>query len=107
MNLNAFQFKVLVIPSMQDNHKSLFVVLGLQNVLNCGNNMGNCDHSCIIHLEVGNQVMNQSLVSIPANKIRLLINMLYCTHVGQENDKTFNPFSTRIMPLRRPEGEIT
>ncbi len=34
MNLNVFQFKVLVIPSMQDNHKSLFVVLGLQNVLN-------------------------------------------------------------------------
>jgi hypothetical protein len=62
MNLNVFQSKVLIIPSMQDNHKLLFVVLGLQNVLNCGKNMGNCDHSCIIHLEVGKQVMNQSLV---------------------------------------------
>ena len=107
MNLDVFQFKVLVIPSMQDNHKLLFVVLGLQNVLNCGKNMGNCDHSCIIHLEVGKQVMNQSLVSITANKIRLLMNMLYRTHVGQENDKTLNPFSTRMMPLRWPEGEIT
>jgi hypothetical protein len=107
MNLNVFQIKVLIIPSIQDNHKSLFVVLGLQNVLNCGKNMGNCDHSCIIHLEVGKQVMNQSLVSITANKIMLLMNMLYCTHAGQENDKTLNPFSTRMMPLRRPEGEIT
>jgi hypothetical protein len=102
-----FQFKVLVIPSMQDNHKSLFVVLGLQNVLNCGKNMGNHDHSCIIHLEVRKQVINQSLVSITANKIRLLMNVLHCTHVGQENDKTLNPFSTRMMPSRRPEGEIT
>jgi hypothetical protein len=99
MNLNVFQFNVLIIPSMQNNHKSLFVVLGLQNVLNCGKNMGNYDHSCIIHLEVGKQVMNQSLVSITANKIRLLMNMLYRTHVGQENDKTLNPFSTRMMPL--------
>ncbi len=107
MNLNVFQFKVLVIPSMQDNHMSLFVVLGLQNVLNCGKNMGNRDHLCIIHLEVGKQVMNQSLVSITANKIRLLMNMLYRTHFGQENDKTLNPFSTRMMPLRWPEGEIT
>jgi hypothetical protein len=98
INLNVFQFKVLVIPSMQDNRKSLFVVLGLQNVLNCGKNMGNCDHSCIIHLKVGEQFMNQSLVSITANKIRLLMNMLYRTQVGQENDKTLNPFSTRMMP---------
>ncbi len=107
MNLNVFQFKVLVIPSMQDNHKLLFVVLGLQNVLSCGKKIGNREHSCIIHLEVGKQVMNQSLVSITANKVRLLMNMLYRTHVGQENDKTLNPFSTRMMPLRWPEGEMT
>jgi hypothetical protein len=107
MNLNVFQCKVLVIPSMQDNHKSLFVVLGLQNVLNCGKNMGNHDYPCIIHLEVGKQVMNQSLVSITANKTRLLMNMLYCTHVGQKNNKTLNSFRTRMMPLRWPEGEIT
>ncbi len=68
MNLNIFQFKVLIIPSIQDNNKSLFVVLGLQNVLNYGKNIGNHDHSCIIHLEVGKQVMNQSLVSLTANK---------------------------------------
>jgi hypothetical protein len=107
MNVDVFQYKVLVIPSTQDNHRSLFVVLGLQDVLNYGKNIGNCDQSCIIHLEVGKQVMNQSLVSITKNKIRLLMNMLYCTQVGQENDKSVNPFSTRMMPLRRPEGEIT
>ncbi len=50
MNVDVFQYKVLVIPSMQDNHRSLFVVLGLQDVLNCGKNIGNCDQSCIIHL---------------------------------------------------------
>jgi hypothetical protein len=107
MNVDVFQYKVLVIPSMQDNHKSLYIVLGLQNVLNCGQNNSNCDHTCIILLEVGKQVTNQSLVSITANKIRLLMNMLYCTCIGQENDKTVNPLITRMMPLRRPEGENT
>jgi hypothetical protein len=51
--------------------------------------------------------MNQSLVSITTNKIRLLMDMLYCTQVGQENEKSGNLFSTRMMPLRQPEGEIT
>jgi hypothetical protein len=107
MNVDVFQYKVLVIPSTQDNHRSLLVVLGLQDVLNCGKHIGNHDQLCIIHLEVGKQVMNQSLVSITPNKIRLLMNMLYCTQVGQENDKSLNPFSTRMMPLRWPEGEVT
>jgi hypothetical protein len=105
MNVDVFQYKLLVIPSTQDNHKSLYVVVGLHNVLNCDKNNSNCDHTCIIHLEVGKQVINQSLVSITANKIRLLLTMLYCTRIGQENDKTVNPFSTRMMPLRRPGGE--
>ncbi len=30
MNLNVFQYKLLIIPSNQDNHKSLFVITGLQ-----------------------------------------------------------------------------
>ncbi len=107
MNVDVFQYKVLVIPSMQDNHRLLFVVLGLQDVLNSGTNIGNRDQLYIIHLEVGKQVMNQSLVSVTANKIRLLMNMLYRTQVGQENDKSVTLFSTRMMPLRRPEGEIT
>jgi hypothetical protein len=107
MNVDVFQYKLLVVPSTQDNHKSLYVVLGLQNVLDCGKNFGDCDHTCIIHLEVGKQVMNHCLVSITANKIRLLMNMLYQTCVGQDNDKTVNPFSTRLMPLRWPESEIS
>ncbi len=105
MNVDVFQYKFIVIPSTQDNHKSLYVVVGLHNVLNCDKNKSNFDHTCIIHLEVGRQVINQSLVSITANKSRLLLTMLYCTCVGQENNKTVNPFSTRMMPLRRPGGE--
>ncbi len=44
-DVDVFQFIILVISSMQDNHKSLFVVLDLQNVLNCGKNIGNHDYS--------------------------------------------------------------
>jgi hypothetical protein len=107
MNVDVFQYKVLIIPFTQDNHKSLYVVLGLQHVLNNGKNIGNCDQTCIIHLEFGKRVMNQSLVSITATKIRLLMNVFYRKRAGQENDKTVNPFSTRMMPLRWPDGEIT
>jgi hypothetical protein len=107
MNVDVFQYKVLVIPFTQDNHKSLYVVLGLQHVLNNGKNIGSCDWPCIIHLEVGKRVMNQSLVSITASKIRSLMNVLYRKRAGQENNKTVNPFSTRMMPWRRPDGEIT
>jgi hypothetical protein len=77
MNADVFQNKLLVIPSQQDNHKSLYVVLGLHNVLDCGKNIGDWDHTSIIHLEVGKQAINHSLVSVTANKIRLLMNMLY------------------------------
>ena len=101
-----FNINYLSFLPHKTKYKSLYVVLGLHNVLDCGKNIGDCDHTCIIHLEVGKQVMNHSLVSITTNKIRLLMNMLYRTHVGQENDKTVNPFSTRSMPLRRPESEI-
>ncbi len=76
-------------------------------MLDCGKNIGDYDHTCIIHLEVGKQVMNHSLVSITTNKIRLLMNMLYQTLVGQENDKTVISFSTRSMLLSRPESEIS
>jgi hypothetical protein len=43
MNVDVFQYKLLVIPSTQDNHKSLYVVLGLPNVLKCGKNIGDCE----------------------------------------------------------------
>ncbi len=62
MNVNVFQYKLLVIPSTQDKSQIVDVRLGLHNVLDCGKNIGDCDHTCIIHLEVGKQVMNHSLV---------------------------------------------
>jgi hypothetical protein len=33
IDLNVFQYKLLIIPLNQDNHKSLFVITGLQNVV--------------------------------------------------------------------------
>ena len=57
-----FNINYLSFLPHKTNHKSLYVVLGLHNVLDCGKNIGDCDHTCIIHLEVGKQVMNHSLV---------------------------------------------
>ena len=105
MNLDVFQYKLLIIPSNQDNHKSLFVVIGLQNVVKHGRRLGNGDHPCILHLESGKRQLNHSLANVTAHNIRLLLNKLYRSHVKAGNDITINPFSSRLMPLRRPKSK--
>jgi hypothetical protein len=105
MNLDVFQYKLLIIPSNQDNHKSLFVVTGLQNVVKHGRRLGIGDHPCILHLESGKRQLNHSLTIVAAHNIRLLLNKLYRSHVKAENDITVNPFSSRLMPLRRPKSK--
>jgi hypothetical protein len=105
MNLDVFQYKLLIIPSNQDNHKSLFVVTGLQNVVKHGRRLGIGDHPCILHLELGKRQLNHSLTNVTAHNIRLLLNKLYRSHVKAENDITVNPFSSRLMPLRRPKSK--
>ncbi len=107
MNLDMFQYKLLIIPSNQDNHKSLFVVTGLQNVVKHGHRLGIGDHPCILHLESGKRQLNHSLTNVTAHNIRLLLNKLYRSHVKAENDKAVNPFSSRLMPLRPlPPGDL-
>ena len=101
MNLDVFQYKLLIIPSNQDNHKSLFVVIGLQNVVKHGRRLGNGDHPYILHLESGKRQLNHSLANVTAHNIRLLLNKLYRSRINAINDKTVNPFSSRLMPLRR------
>jgi hypothetical protein len=105
MNLDVFQYKLLIIPSNQHNHKSLFVVMGLQNVVKHGRRLGNGDHPCILHLESGKRQLNHSLTNVTAHNIRLLLNKLYRSHVKAGNDITINPFSSRLMPLRRPKSK--
>ena len=101
MNLDVFQYKLLIIPSNQDNHKSLFVLIGLQNVVKHGRRLGNGDHPSILHLESGKRQLNHSLANVTAHNIRLLLNKLYRSRINAINDKTVNPFSSRLMPLRR------
>ncbi len=98
-----FNINYLSFLPHKTNYKLLYVVLGLHNVLDCVKNIGDCDHTCIIHLEVGKQVMNHSLIckQDQATYEHALLNTRWT-----KNDKTVNPFSTRSMPLRRPESEI-
>ena len=106
MNLDVFQYKLLFIPSNQDNHKSLFVVTGLQNVIINGHRLAMIgDYPCILHLKSGKRQVNQRLTNVTAHNIRLMLNKLYRSHVKAENDMTANPFSSRFMPLRRPKSK--
>jgi hypothetical protein len=105
MNLDVFQYKLLLIPLNQDNHKLLFVVTGLQNVVKNGCRLAIGDHPCILHLESGKRQLNHSLTNVTAQNIRLMLNKLYRSHVKAENDMTVNPFSSRLMPLRHPQSK--
>jgi hypothetical protein len=105
MNLNVFQCKLLIIPSNQDNHKSLFVITGLQNVVAYHHRLITSDNPCILHLEPGKNVLESSLAVQTANNIRLLLNKLYRSHVGSVNNKVVNAFTSKSMPLRRPKSK--
>jgi hypothetical protein len=63
MNLNVFQYKQLFIPPNQDNQKSIFVVIGLKNVGKHGQRLSTGEHPCILHLETGKSVLNNSLAA--------------------------------------------
>jgi hypothetical protein len=93
MDLDVFMYKLLIIPSNQDNQKSLFVITGLQNVVKHGSRLGIGDHLNIIHLESGKRELNYSLANVTAHNIRLLLNKLYKSRFNADNDKTVKPFS--------------
>jgi hypothetical protein len=105
MNLNVFQYKLLIIPSNQDNHKSLFVITGLQNVVAYCHRLITSDHPCILHLNPGKSMLESSLAVLTANNIRLLSNKLYRSHVDSDNNKVVNAFTSRSMLLRRPKSK--
>ena len=67
MNLDVSQYKLLFIPSNQDNHKSLFIVTGLQNVVKNGYRLAIGDHLCILHHELGKRQLNHSLANVTAH----------------------------------------
>ncbi len=105
MNLNVFQYKLLIIPSNQDNHKSLFVITDLQNVVAYRHRLVTADHPCILHLDPGKSMLESSLAVLTTNNIRLLLNKLHRSHVGSDNNKVVNAFTSRSMPLRRPKSK--
>jgi hypothetical protein len=107
MNLNVFQYKLLIIPSNQDNHKSLFVKTGLQNVVAYHHRLitSDSDHPCILHLGPGKSMLESSQAVLTADNIRLLLNKLYRSHVSSDNNKVVNAFTSRSMPLRRPKSK--
>jgi hypothetical protein len=105
MNLNVFQYKLLIIPSNQDNHKSLFVITGLQNVVAYCHRLITSDHPCILYLKPGRSVLESSLAVLTANNIRLLLNKLHRSHVCLVNNKVVDALISRSMPLRRPKSK--
>ena len=82
-----------------------YLLLPAYKMFKHGRRLGNGDHPCILHLEPGKRQLNHSPTNVTAHNIRLLLNKLYRSHVKAENDKTVNPFSSRLMPLRCPKSK--
>ncbi len=105
MNLNVFQYKLLIIPLNKDNCESLFVRTGLQSVVAYRHRLITSDHPCILHLEPGKSVLESSLAVLTTNNIGLLLNKLYRSHACSVDNKVVNAFTSRSMLLRWPKSK--
>jgi hypothetical protein len=106
MNLKVFDYKFLIIPLYHENHKTLFVVTGLQNTAAHDLRLITSDHLCILHLEPGKSILESCLVYVYANNIRLLLNKLYrCQFRSSDKNVFINPFTKRSMPLKKSKSE--
>jgi hypothetical protein len=105
MHLNVFQQKILFVPFKSGHQNSLFVVIGLKNVLKHGGKVGIGNQPCILHLEPGKGHLHQDCIFDLAGKSCDLMNTLWGSKQGADIDKVANPFSTRLLPLRQPKSE--
>ena len=107
MKLDVFQQKNLFVPYKTGEHKSLFVVIGLKNLLKHNGKVGSGDQPGIYHFEPCPclDYLHKAHICDVARRIRDLMNTLWRNERCGELDKIMNPFSARLLPLWQPRSE--
>jgi len=107
LNLDVFQQKILFVPYKSGKHKSLFVVIGLKNLLKHNGKVGIGNQPGIYHFESCpcHEYFHKEHICDVASRIRDLMNTLWRNEHGGELDKIMNTFSARLLPLWHPRSE--
>ncbi len=107
LNLDVFQQKNLFVPYKSGEHKSLFVVIGLKNLLKHNGKVGIGDQPGIYHFESCpcHEYFHKEHICDVASKICNLMNTLWRNERGGELDKIMNLFSARLLLLWQPRSE--
>ena len=106
-NVNIFSHNLLVMPHQSGKHKSLFVVLGANNIKDYMKQNFNGTRPCILHIcpyatSNRSQLHTHSKVS---SRIRTWLNALWRN--SQYNDDFGSmPFTHRSMPMTTPYGKL-
>ena len=107
-NLDVFQHNILIMPFESEGHKSLFVVVGAQNIKDYHKRNFKKSRPCILHVapfQTSTPVQSHAY-NVAHSKIRIWLNAMWRVSSG-DNDLCSSPFTNRSIPMARPNGEYS
>ena len=106
-NMNVFSHSLLVMPYLSGKHRSLFIVLGANNINDYMKHGFTGTRPCILHIVPYGTSDRRQLHAYNgvSSRIRMWLNALWQN--GQCNDEFRSmPFTHRSMPMTRPFGKV-
>ena len=101
MGINIFDHNILLFPFEASGYKSLFIVLGANNIRNYTQRGFSGSRPCVLHLDPHNAVRGRHDHHAVADKLRTWMNRLWRWE-NAEDDHLLMPFNKRSMPSVRP-----
>ena len=104
-SLNIFDQNVLLVPFDASGHKSLFVIIGSNNIRDYTRRGFSGSRPCILHLDPNDALRGKHDHHAVADKLCTWLNRIWRWEHA-ENDYNVMPFNKRTMPNVRPYGTL-
>jgi len=102
--IDIFEKEILLLPFEACGHKSLFVVIGANNIRQYTNTRRfHGSRPCILHLDPICSHRSRHNHRNVADKLRVWLNVLWRS-TNNENDRFVMPFNKRSLPVIQPKG---
>jgi hypothetical protein len=98
-NQNLFNHEILLIPFTSSNYKSMFAVIGANEIKNYAKIGHTGSRPCIVHLDALPASKSCHDANFVGNKIRSYLNAMWSHQFLGTRDPELNPFNKRSMPL--------
>ena len=98
---NLFNHDILLIPFTSANYKSMFAVIGANEIKNYAKLGHTGSRPCIVHLDALPASKSCHDANFVGNKIRSYLNAMWSHRFLGTRDPELNPFNKRSMPLIR------